>query len=258
MKNLNFGIIKESVLAKLTELYIKDNHLNFNITNDFYNTINESKILKLQNDVYEKLTTKVIESENLATRYIDNTMKLFEDIDVSEYNIGNKLLEDFITKNKITIISNGNPINECINNLIKNSLISKKRVNVDLLHESFINILDTIKTKKESPIINEEIAEPINGDILRIAVNRYNKKYSDLTESDNKVLKILAEGDIKNKIELFNSLKEDIVKILSDLNEDVDKVGATISKIDEMPKDLISINESIITIYDLKCNFEEN
>lgn len=258
MKNLNFGIIKESVLAKLTELYIKDNYLNFNITNDFFNTINESKILKLQNDVYDKLTTKVIESENLATRYIDNTMKLFEDINISEYNIGNKILEDFMTKYGIDVINNGSSINECIDTLIKNSLNSKKRVNVDLLHESFITILETVKTKKESPIINEEISEPINSDILRIAVNRYNKKYSDLTESDNKVLKVLAEGDMKNKINLFNTLKEDIAKILGDLNEDVDKVNATIAKIDEMPKELHTINESIITIYDLKCNFEEN
>lgn len=256
MKNLNFGVIKESILAELTESYLKNKDINSTLIDDFYKMVNESKLLSLQNEVYDKLTSKVIESENLATRYIDNTMKLFEDFTINEYNKCIKLLESFILENKINI-TNTNTINESIDYLIKNSLKSTKKVNVDQLHESFINVLETVKTKKESDVISEEV-QVVPKEVIKIAVSNYNKKYSDLSESDNKVLRILSENNHTNKTNLFNEITEDIKKIFEDLNEDQEKSSLVIEKIINMPKDSKSIDESIITIYDLKCELMEN
>ena len=63
---------------------------------------------------------------------------------------------------------------------------------------------------------------------------------------------------VSRKKNLFNEITEDIKKIFEDLNEDQEKSSLVIEKIINMTKDSKSIDESIITIYDLKCELMEN
>ena len=256
MAIINFGDIKESILIDLTESYLSKKEEYDNIIDGYIGIVNESKVLKLLNETYDKLTNKTIESDNLATRYVDNIVRLFESITLNEYNREIKKLEIFVNENNIKI--NTNKLNEDITVLIKNTLKSNKTPNVDKLHESFVNVLENVKTKKTINESNEKQYDVLNENVLKIAISNYNKKYSDLSESDNRVLKILIENNHANKLDLLEELKTENIRIINEINEDNVKIEMAVDKINKMPISEKEINESIITMYDFNCELKNS
>ena len=59
--------------------------------------------------------------------------------------------------------------------------------------------------------------------LSKMAVNRFNSKYSNITEDEKKILKSVLNGTDKNKEEVYNTLKIECIDLIDNkLNEEID------------------------------------
>lgn len=260
METINIGVANLVLSNLLKESYFNDEFLveNKQNTSKFIDLVKKSPILQLEFKVFDNLENKHIDNDILATRYIDNNVKLFEVYTLEEIENENRKFEKFLdskTLNENLVNSNNDKINlyNAIGVLIKESLKVSDEIDVDLLHESFNIVLDHIKKVKINE--GEQIEDPINESILEIAVNKYNEKYTPiLSEGDRELIKLLINSTPEEKKELFEEYKRENIKLLNSLEEAKysDKVQKTIKKIDEMSYDREKIDDSIIDLHELK------
>jgi vacuolar-type H+-ATPase subunit H len=263
MKNINVDIVKTIILNKLNDSLLNNNLLNESkeILTNFFNIVKDSPILQLEYKIFKNLKNKYIDNDIIATRYIDNNIKLFENYSKEDIINEHNKLNNFINESDLNIISkNDLQLNESIINLIFE--ISKKDENIpdiDLIHESFLNILNYVKSNKNitENIINEN--NNYNNNIIEIAIDKFNKKYDDvLNENEKNIFKLLINSTKEEKKSLLENLKTEIVSILENIkNDDINyKINESIEKINKMDYNQKTINEDIITLNDLKSNLK--
>ena len=143
---------------------------------------------------------------------------------------------------------------ESIHNLIT---LEKKAETINTLHESFEYVKNWLTTPKE---IVETKKPKVNANkFLNVAVEKYNEKYSTLSEEDKKVLKTIMSSNNEEKETLLKDMvKESITLINSALKEYGSNLEVK-SKLLEA-KDVVyniefnenTYKEDISKIYDLK------
>ena len=237
--------------------YLSDAHkLTINeskkLTNKFLDTIKNSPLLQLEFKVFNSIDCKHIENESIATRYIDNNIKLFEIYTIEEIDEERGKLNEFLGEDK-TPDNDKVELYEAIDILISESLECPDSVDVDRVHEAFVVVLNHVK-KPKNEIINENELIDIDEDIIEIAVDKFNERYSTLNENDKNLLQELIKSDNEKKESIFNEYKENCLKTLNEIDdkETHDSVAKAIKKIDEMSFTPENINESIIDLYELK------
>jgi len=222
---INFGFIKDALVKSSTSLYLNENKLN-NDLKDFLNVVKSSPILTLEYIVYKNLENKKIKDDLLATRYIDENISLLKKYTkkeiIEENNKLNKYVRDFdITDDKKNLY-------ESISYIIIENAQGNNYKNIDKLHESFETVLNYIKNESnnlnESKSIFEEYKDKfMNFDfVFKTAVDKFNKKYSHLSEGEKRILKVLIKENEQDKKELYDSL----------INETLDKVKNLLVKED--------------------------
>jgi len=269
MKNLNVGIVNLIISTKLRESYFGDNNDLINesksLISEFINTIKKSPILQLEFKVFDNIENKVIENELMATRYIDNNIKLFEIYTIDEIINERKKLEKF-TNNNFSLLENKNYKNKiklynAIDVLINESLNDYDNIDVDNLHESFNFILNHIKKPKNNEIFNKNDNNIINEEVLEIAINKFNDKFGLLGENDKSILKTLIKSSNEDKFQLFETYKNETLTILENVNDSKSKnvIEKAINKINEemsyninSKEFLEKIDEDIVSLYELK------
>lgn len=263
MENLNIGIANLVISDKLKDSYFNNELLNESkaLANDFLNVIKSSPILQLEFKVFNNIENKEIENELLATRYIDNNIKLFEIYTIDEINDEHKKLESYVKD--YSVDNEKIKLYEAINNLILNSVNTYDNVDVDKIHESFITVLNHVKTIKPKNI-NENTDDILNEEIINIAISKFNEKYYTLHENDRELLKRIIKSNTTEKKEMFESYKKENLVILNELskkendNNTLDKINKTISKINDFHYNIETINESIVDLYELKKGLIES
>lgn len=252
---INIGYIKECLNKKMANSLINEDvdFVDENV-NNFITIISESPILKKEYDIFESILNNRISSEVVASRFIDKTISLMENYTIDqidkEHEKLNKInIEDVsLDESKSKIIKN-------IINLIYESNKSNNFVDINLLYESYTNILDYITKEKTLKNTNNNIN--INETILNIALDKFNKKYSNLNENDINILKKITSSNYSEKIILFEEFKNNNIKILSEtlvLDKDqnnIDKYNKAIEKINNITISESNIDNEIIKQYDL-------
>jgi len=256
MKNINIGIVNLLISKKLKDSYFNNNLIEESkgLTTQFFDIIKNSPILQLEFKVYDNIENKNIENELIATRYIDNNIKLFEIYTNREIDDEYKKLENFLIEvDKIDLNPEKTKLYESIDNLIRESLNDYNNINVDNIHESFIVVLNHIKSNKKQLVENIELNN-INENIIEIAINKFNEKYDNLNESDKKLLKKLIKSSDDEKQNLLEEYKKDNLIILENIHNDniKDKILKTIQKIKEISYNPQTINDDIIGLHELK------
>jgi len=258
MKNIDVDIVKTNILNKLNESLLNDNILNESKENlnKFLDIVKNSPILQLEYKVFKNLKSKNIDNDIIATRYIDNNIKLFENYSKNDIINEHNKLNEFINESDI----NYNSLNESILNLIFE--VSKKDENdipdIDLIHESFLNVLNHIKNEKK--VIDENFNNTqinYNNNIIEIAIDKFNKKYDNiLNEDDKNIFNKLIKSNKEEKKTLLEELKNDTISILHTLkNDDINyKINESIEKIEKMLYNQKTVNDDIISLYELKNN----
>lgn len=248
MNNINIGIANLVVLNKLVKSSLNENK---DIVSEIFSVINKSELLQLEFNVFENIENKWIPEDIKAIRYIDNNVKLFETFTVEELNNEHNKLKKFIKKEDIKAVDKYRlNLYESIGNLIQESLKVNTDVDVNVIHESLDFVLTHVKKEKISESVVDEV---YNDDVIEIAINKFNERYSELDESDNDFLKRVISSE--NKEELFKEMINENIVLLNEVSEESissDKKEITIAKLNEMKYSAKTFNDDIIKLYELK------
>lgn len=255
MESTNIGVINLIISNKLRNSYFNNNLIDEskNMVREFFEAVKNSPILTLEFKIFSNIENKHIENELLASRYIDNNVKLFEIYTISEIEKEHKKLDPFVLTENVELNPDKVKLYKSIMTLINESLFDYEEISVDNIHESFDHVLNYIKKPKEKNGLIEGF-ENINDDIIDIAIIKFNEKYKILSENDRDLLKKLTKYDGNEKEILLKEYKKETLSLLEDVEKDKieDKVAKTIEKINEMSYQEDSIADNIIGLYELK------
>jgi len=249
MKNLSFGIIKESVAKEFAKTLTSED--NSKLPSKFVKLVSESTILQKELDVYYNLENKHIENDLLATRYIDENISRFKEIPANHIDREHNKLKNLYKD--CNLDSNRKKLYESIHNLI----YQNEEVDVDLIHESFEYVLDHIKkNKKEDETEKFIIPEGVDIDmVIDRAIERFNDKYSNLLEeNDFTMIKTLVIGNDKEKEKLQENLKAEVLDIIDNIQSEgiQDRIHKTVDAINKMEYDGKRVSENVIKLMELK------
>jgi hypothetical protein len=255
MKNMNIGIVNLMISNKLKDSYFSNTLIEESKKTilDFFDVVKNSPILQLEFKVFNNLENKHIEDDLAATRYIDNNIKLFEVYTIQEIDKEREKLLPFVSETQLSIDDKRIELYSAIDRLITESLNDITKIDVDAIHESFMVVLNHIKSPKN--IANEDAdLNMINEEVIEIAVNKFNKKYESLNDDDKNLLQKLINSSDKEKEDLLETLKNDMLIILEGLNKDMakDNIAKAIQKIKEMVYNRQKVDDDIISLYELK------
>lgn len=260
-RNINIGYIKECLNKKITNSLLKEDvDLIDDNVNKFINIVSESKILKKEYDIFDSILNNRISSDVVASRFIDKTISLMENYTIEEIDKEHEKLNN-INIEGISLDESKSKIIKDIINIIYESNKSNNFVDINLLYESYTNILDYITKEKTLKNTNNNIN--INETVLNIALDKFNKKYSNLNENDINILKKITTSNYNEKIILFEEFKNNNIKILSEtllLDKDqnnIDKYNKAIEKINNITISESNIDNEIIKQYDLSKGLNE-
>lgn len=255
MKDINIGIANLIISNKLQESYFNNKLIveSKKIAFDFFEVVKSSPILQLEFKIFDNIEGKHIENELLAKEYIDNNVKLFEVYTLEEIEAEHEKLNKFISEDSIPVDNEKINLYNSINSLITESLKLNNDVNVDNIHESFVHVLNHVKTQKKSLLENIDV-EPINEDVIEIAVEKFNEKYKSLDENDSNLLRTLIKSTTKEKKKLLETYKTETLTILEGIDKKnvQDNITKAIQKIKEMAYNKKNVDDSIIGLHELK------
>jgi DNA-binding transcriptional regulator YbjK len=258
MKNVNIGIANLIISNKLKDSYFNNNLVEESkaFTSDFFSVVRNSPILQLEFKVFDDIENKHIENELLATRYIDNNIKLFEVYTIKEIDAERAKLNKFISEEIVPIgalTTSRVDLYNAIDELITESLSSYDVINVDKIHESFVTVLNHIREPKKALLESIDIEE-VNEDIIELAVGKYNEKYSSLNEDDKALLQKLIKSNDHEKEKLLETYKQEGLTLLENVKDDSvkDNISKSINKIKGMKYSKEKVVDDIISLHELK------
>jgi hypothetical protein len=255
MENVNIGIANLIISNKLKESYFNDNLIEESkkVAFDFFDVVKKSPVLQLEFKVYNNIENKHIENELFAKEYVDNNIKLFEVYTIEEIEAERQKLNPFIKEDIIPIDDEKVKLYSAIDTLIMESLKLSDDVDVDAIHESFTLVFNHIKSPKKALLENLDV-EPLNEDVIEIAVSKFNQKYASLDEGDKDLLKILIKATNKEKQELLETYKTETLEILEGIDKKnvQDNIAKAIQKIKEMVYNQKNVDDNIIGLHDFK------
>jgi hypothetical protein len=253
----NFGKIKNAFSEILAEGIASNDVAKRQLFKKYIKTLKESKILKTQFLVYENIenaieadifTANLIVSENL------NLLGKFDKKDLIKEN--QKLLslsKEVTDKVNESYDEKLEKLHESFSNLI---FLNK---NASAINESTKNrkiVLDFINTNKQKVI--EESYDIPNSILSSILVDKYNERYSDLTESEKEVVNVLMESKDDKKIELYNKISRECIDLIDKklTESDLETKDRLLRVKDKLLRNTIELNEDfpkhISKLFDLK------
>jgi hypothetical protein len=258
MKSINIGIANLIISNKLKDSYINTNLIEESkkIASNFFDIIKNSPILQLEFKVYNNMENKHIDNDVAATRYIDNSIKLFEVYTLDEIQRERQKLIDIFNIESIQFNNESEQekikLYDAISNLISESINDYDKIDVDNMHESFIIVLDHLKKPK---ILIENVKfEDINEEVIEIAVDKFNDKYDSLNDDDKNLIKTLIESNDIEKQAILESYKSKNLEILEIISEEnvKDNITKAIQKIKEMKYCKDTVDDNIISLHELR------
>lgn len=260
MGKVNIGFAKACISNTLKEEFLLTNTLNESkkLSSDFFKLLESSPFLQLEFNVYKNLENKTISNDVLATRYIDNNISQFSKYSKNDLIREHAKINKFCKDNDDLTTAQAN-LYEAIDDLISETVKNDENgvPNIDTIHESFSTILDHIKSTKSNTSKKSELIESNSYDInevLKIAINKFNQRYSSLDEDEKKITKVLALGNMEEKKNIFESLKNDNLEILNSIESSgiENKIEETTKKLNKMSFNDESSIKDVINLYELK------
>ena len=195
----NFGDLLDSIYFVASKKYATNKKNCASILKECIKTLKTDNILSDQFTIHNNLKNSVL-LENEINDYIShniNSLRKYKTQNIIESNLKlERLLKRLGGKVK------KDKVNESIFNLC---FLMNTAKNVNSLHESRKIVKEALSNNKEKE--NRVIPSVPIALLSKIVSRKYNEKYSDLTESDKKLLKVIIdnkEGDEK----LFQSYKK--------------------------------------------------
>jgi hypothetical protein len=214
----NFGNIKDTFNSILSESIIKKDNIGKKLFNDYLKELRENKSLKSQFLIYKNLSSKNFTNESDAKYYIKENITLLKELNKKELNKGNKKLLSLL-KDKELIKENSELYNH-INILVETK---KTASSLDKIQNSINFIKDGIIKEEVEEVEQYELVNLPPSVLTKMAINRFNLKYSDISEDEKDIIKSVLNGTEENKKDVYENLKTECIDLIDNkLNENTD------------------------------------
>lgn len=264
---MDFGTVKDIFTEKLIESYISKDKKGKNLYKKFIKTIKENEVLKTAFIVYKNIEDKTIKSEVRANEYLKENISLLEKYR-GENSIKKQtnILLDILKENNIDTSSRR--IKEVHKN-IETILYSEKNAStINKIEESKSNLLEWLMSDKKTEKEEDQSYVKENIDLkkfLKVATEKFNEKYSELTEEEKDILKVLRENDKEKTKTLVSQLTKEAISLVNQhLDQNVDnitiksKLLETKDAIYKIMEDSEDFNQNILRLYELKKNLKND
>lgn len=221
-----FGVLRQKVLDKLTELYLNENK------NELIQLVKEIKKDKKFSELhlfYENIEQKTINDKNLAELFVEEVTKLIK---------GNNKLKFDIIENHVSGVESIS-LNEC-HEYLDTLMEEQTLLNIERIVVAKKKLVDyLLKEKVVNESIDDETPKIDNTNLLNVVlVNDFNSKFSDsMNEDEKKIFKEIISMSVEELNESTDNLRSEInTKIdtlLSESTEDdvKEKLNSVLSEI---------------------------
>lgn len=248
----NFGNIKDTFKNLVIESVIKKNDKGKKLFSKFLKTIKENETLKNQYLIYSNLQNTKFDDSVQAREFVKENISLLKKLNKEHITKGNDFFLKLLKGNEI--IKENDSFYKDILFLVESEITP---FNVKKVNESTNNIVKLMLEKEEvEEVVTESIDLPPSV-LTKLAVNKFNSKYSDITETEKEIIKTVLNGSNENKEETFNKLKRECIDTIDNkLNESSDldlkdKLLKVKDKLLNTNFSLDNFNTDISKIYDL-------
>lgn len=253
----NFGKIKNAFSEILAEGIASNDVAKKSLFKKYVKTLKESEILRTQFLVYENIENVVDEDQFSANLIVNENLSLlskFKKKDILKENQRLIELSDEVkTKLDESYDERITKLHESLSSLL---FLDKSPKTVNEIAKNTKSVLDYITTNK-TKVVAESYDVP-NSMLSSILVEKYNERYSDLTESEKEVIKILFESTDEQKIDLYSKISNECIDLIdSKLNEsDLETKDRLLRVKDKLLRTKVKIDENfsknISKLVDLK------
>lgn len=207
----NFGIIKNMYNSLLSESIVSKNGTNKELFKKYLKNIRNNEILKTQFLVFNNLEQLHSIEESIIKDYIKENISLLSKFSKEEINNANEILFKDIKDIKMNEDYEFKTLHNEIHNLIT---ISSSPKNIKNIVES-IDTISKIRNPKEVIKTNDSLI-PLSL-MTNILVDKFNDKYSDISESEKVILKNIIDSKNENNEEILHTTINECVDIVDNL-----------------------------------------
>jgi hypothetical protein len=200
----NFGEIKDVYNNILAENIGTKDEDTKKLFKSYVKMISENEILRTQFLIYNSIENMVETDSFKAIQYIQESIDLMSKFSKKDIDVANLTLMNQVSFEKQNINEDKKSLYENIHSLI---MTNKKSDTISIIVEARHSILEYLKGNTVK-VISESIELP-NSMLSSIMIEKYNEKYSTLTESEKELVKVLMDEDETKRLEVYtNTLRE--------------------------------------------------
>ena len=248
----NFGNIKDTFKNLVIESTIKKDNKGKKLFSKFLKTIKENETLKNQYLIYSNLQNTKFDDKTEAIEFVKENISLLGGLDKEHINKGNEFFLKVLKGNKIV------KENQEFYNKVTYLVNTKKTPsNLKKVNESINHIVRVMLEKEDvEEVVTESIDLPPSV-LTKLAVNKFNSRYSNISESEKEIIKTVLNGSNEDKEETFNKLKRECIDTINNklnVSSDLDLKDKLLKVKDKLLNtdfSLDNFNTDISKIYDL-------
>lgn len=251
----NFGKIKNAFNNLLIEAVVTKDAKNKQLFGKYVKAIKENKVLKTQFFIYDNIENKIEENEFKANLFLQENLNLLNKFSKKEIIEANTKLASMI--NDIPEVVENKDLYENISTLI---FTERQSGNIDSVVEATSSIIQFIKENKAKESV--EAIELPTSMITSIMVDKYNSKYSNLDESEYKVVKSLIDSTDEEKKAVYAETLRECIDLINKSFPDasVERKEKLLMVKDKLLNDKTEVNEdylaNISKLIELKSNLQ--
>lgn len=249
----NFGNIKDTFKNLVVESVIKKDEKGKKLFSKFLKTIKENKTLKDQYLIYSNLQNSKFDDGVEAKEFVKENIELLKGLNEGHIVKGNEFFLKLLKGNQI--VKENQEFYNKVSYLVNTE---KTPSNIKNINESINYIVKPMLEKEEvEEVVTESIDLPPSV-LTKLAVNKFNSRYSNITESEKEIIKTVLNGTNEDKENIYNKLKRECIDgIDSKLNESSDlelkdKLLKVKDKLLNSGFNLDTFSTDISKFYDLK------
>lgn len=214
----NFGNIKDTFKSLVVESIIRKDDKGKKLFSKFLKTIKENKTLKDQYLIYSNLQNTKFDDHVQAREFVKENISLLKNLNKNHITKGNDFFLKLLKGNKI--IKENDSFYKDILFLVESEITPS---NVKKVNESTNNIVRLMLEKEEvEEVVTESLDLPPSV-LTKLAVNKFNSRYSDISESEKEIIKTVLNGSNEDKENIYKKLKRECIDTIDNkLNESSD------------------------------------
>lgn len=210
----NFGIINETFKKIFSDAVSNKNSKGKKVFRAYFKALKESAVLRSQYRIYDKIENMVEVDKIKSSNYVKESISILKELGKDNIIAENNRLVKFLTKYGYEIIKEDYDNKELHKNLGRLVSNNKNSRNIDKLLESTYFISDYINNNKV--IVKDESGEVFNSHVVyEAAAEKFNEKFSDISESNMGIVKCIISKDIRKQKSLYTEMIKECVDLVN-------------------------------------------